>query len=65
MEDLLTPEQLAEWLQVSPEKLANDRYLGRGPRFIRVGRKIRYARPDVITYLEGNTFTRTDTAVSS
>ncbi|REJ06289.1 DNA-binding protein [Microbacterium bovistercoris] len=60
MDELMTPEQLAEYLQVSTGTLSNDRYLGRGPRFIRVGRKIRYARADVQAYLDANIHTRTD-----
>lgn len=64
MDELMTPEQLAEYLQVSPGTLANDRYLGRGPKFIRIGRQIRYRRADILAYLDENQFTRTDVRVA-
>jgi len=60
MDELLTPEQVAEWFQTSPRTLANDRYLGRGPRFVKIGKAVRYARADCLAYLEANVHTRTD-----
>lgn len=60
MEDLLTPEEVAEWFHTSTRSLANDRYLGKGPRFIKLGKLVRYARADVLEYLTANQYTRTD-----
>lgn len=64
MDELLTPEQLAEYLHASVNSLANDRYMGVGVPFVRVGRRIRYRRLDVVAYLEANRFSRTDTRVA-
>lgn len=65
MDELMTPEQLADYLQVSTKSLANDRYLGKGPRFVKLGAKlVRYRRTDVIAWLEGNQYTRTDVRVA-
>ncbi|WP_336643501.1 helix-turn-helix transcriptional regulator [Microbacterium sp. MMO-113] len=63
MDELLTPEQLAEFLQVSTASLANDRYLGKGPRFIKLGGRVRYRKADVLAHLDENVHTRTDMRV--
>lgn len=45
-----TPEQLAEWLQLGSQgarKLRTMRRDGTGPKFLTVGREIRYAWVDV------------------
>jgi Helix-turn-helix domain len=57
---LLTPPELARLLRTTPNSLAQDRYLGRGVPFVRHGRKVLYARTDVVAYLEGNRCHRTD-----
>ncbi|WP_368664936.1 helix-turn-helix domain-containing protein [Mycobacterium sp. E3298] len=54
--ELLTPAETAELLRTTTNSLSQDRYLGRGVRFIRAGRRILYARADVLAYLEANTF---------
>lgn len=64
MDELLTPEQVAEWFQTSTRSLANDRYLGKGPRFIKLGKLVRYRRSDVLAHLDENVHTRTDTRVA-
>jgi hypothetical protein len=64
MDELMTPEQLAEFLQVSTGTLANDRYLGKGPRFIKLGKLVRYRRADVLAHLDENAYTRTDIRVA-
>ncbi|MEW2010754.1 DNA-binding protein [Microbacterium sp. NPDC078814] len=63
MDELLTPEEVAEWFKTSTKMLANDRYLGRGPRFIKVGKYVRYRVADCKAYLDANQYTRTDTRV--
>lgn len=50
---LLTPAEVATYLQVSEKTLANWRYLGRGPRFVKVGRDIRYRESDLEHWLTG------------
>lgn len=39
-------------LTVSEETLAQNRYLGQGIPFIKVGKRVRYQLADVVTYLE-------------
>jgi predicted DNA-binding transcriptional regulator AlpA len=49
--ELLTPEQVAEMLQVHPGTLENWRVRGEGPPFVKLGNKrrspVRYRRQDV------------------
>lgn len=49
--DLMTPEQVAELLQVHPGTLENWRFRGEGPPFFKLGSKrrspVRYRRKDV------------------
>jgi hypothetical protein len=60
---LLTPPEVAGLLRTTTNTLAQDRYLGRGVPFIRHGRKVLYARTDVMAYLEGNRCRTDDTPV--
>lgn len=39
--------------------LANWRYRGGGPRFIKTGRRVMYRGQDLLDYLEQNTFSNT------
>lgn len=48
---LLTPAQVATYLQVSEKTLANWRYLRRGPDFVKVGRDIRYRETELERWL--------------
>lgn len=57
--ELLTAKQLGELLGVSEASLAQDRYLARGVPFVKVGKRVRYLRADVLDYLAAN---RTTTA---
>lgn len=61
--DLLTAEQLADELQATKDQLAQWRYMGRGPRFLKEGHFIRYRRVDVEEWLESRIHTRTDMPV--
>jgi hypothetical protein len=49
-----TPADLAAWLQLDPEKgerrLREMRQRGEGPKFVKVGRDVRYAWADVHAY---------------
>jgi excisionase family DNA binding protein len=54
MEDLLKDHEAAGYLKVPVGTLANWRYQGKGPRFVKVGRHVRYRRSDVEAWLEGN-----------
>ncbi|MDJ0394256.1 DNA-binding protein [Rhodococcus sp. G-MC3] len=58
---LATPEEAAEFLRTTKQKLAEDRYRGVGPRFVRHGsRRILYSWDELHRYVEANTFQRTD-----
>lgn len=43
----LTPEQTATQLSLSSRTLANWRAEGKGPTFVRLGRRIRYPRTEI------------------
>lgn len=58
---LLTPDEVAEMRGRSTNYLAKERSAGRGPRFIRDGRVIRYALDDVLAFLESK-FVETEKA---
>lgn len=51
---LHTEKQVAKILEVSLSKLRQDRHLGRGLAYIRVGRSIRYTTEDIEKFLEEN-----------
>lgn len=48
---LLTPKQLAALLSTSEAALSQDRYLGKGIPFTKIGARVRYLRDDVLDYL--------------
>lgn len=56
---LITAKDLSAWLAVPCSVLANWRYLGSGPKYVKVGRLVRYRTSDVETWLEENTRTQT------
>lgn len=50
----LSPAELGAWLGMPVSTLCDLRKRpGEGPPFLRVGRSVRYHRPDVIAFLEG------------
>lgn len=51
MEKLLSNDELARFLGVPPKTLAHWRYLGKGPRFVPIGRYVRYRECDVDSWL--------------
>lgn len=63
MAELLTPVEVAAELGMAPRTLANkrsnpDRH-GAGPRFVKVGRLVRYRRADLESWLAANAHDRT------
>jgi len=52
---LLTPKQLAEYLTLKPKTIETMRRRGDGPRFIKVGRSVRYRGCDINEYLDDQT----------
>jgi len=53
--DLIDEPTLAARLGVSRSTLQSWRYAGRGPRYIKLGRMVRYCTADVDAYLRANT----------
>jgi predicted site-specific integrase-resolvase len=49
--DLMTPQEVARRLRVDTKTLANWRYLGRGPSFVKDGGVVRYPADDFDAYL--------------
>ena len=60
MNDLLNPERLGERWGKSPQALAQMRYRGDGPRFLKIGRNVFYRVQDVLEWEESQLRTRTD-----
>ncbi len=48
---LMTASDLSEYLGVPTGTLANWRYQGRGPVFVRLGRHVRYRAHDVLDWI--------------
>lgn len=58
-DELHTAEAVAKFLKTTPAALNQMRYLGKGPKFIRLtGRQIRYRWSDVEDWLTKQTCTR-------
>jgi hypothetical protein len=60
-DDIATPQQVADALNMSLMALAQMRYRGTGPKFIKRGKRVLYRWSDVSDYLDGRTFERTGT----
>ena len=54
MMELLTEGEVAAVLQCTKSALRRWRREGRGPRYVRVGRLIRYRQPDLELFIEEN-----------
>ena len=57
---LATPIEVAEYLRTTTAALAQDRYKGTGPKFIKRGSRMLYRWSDVLEWLDRNTIQRTD-----
>lgn len=57
---LATADEVAAYLRTTKAKLANDRYRGVGPKFVKHGRRVLYRWEDVLTWTEANLMQRTD-----
>ena len=55
-----TPPEVAEYLHTTTATLAQDRYKGTGPKFIKHGSRVLYRWSDVLEWLDRNTIERTD-----
>ncbi|WP_145013436.1 helix-turn-helix transcriptional regulator [Mycobacterium marseillense] len=58
--DTAPPGEVAKALFTSEAGLAQMRYRGTGPKFVKVGRRVLYRWSDVHAYLDANTCQRTD-----
>ena len=54
---LLTSKDVCKWLKVSESHLANQRWLGTGINFCKIGGSVRYREIDVLKYIEENIVT--------
>ncbi|MEF3119735.1 helix-turn-helix domain-containing protein [Kocuria flava] len=61
-EKLLTPAELAEYLHTTTGNLAQMRFQGTGPAFIKAGRKVLYAESDIRTWLAAGRRTQSGSA---
>jgi hypothetical protein len=58
-DDIATPRQVAEALNTSLMGLAQMRYRGSGPKFVKRGSRVLNRWSDVSDYLDGHTHERT------
>lgn len=58
-EDIATPNEVAAALNTSTVGLAQMRYRGTGPKFVKRGSRVLYRWSDVAAYLDGQTRERT------
>lgn len=56
---VMTPPEVADFMQTTTSSLAQDRYLGQGIPFVKFGKRVRYLRDDVLDYLTANRVQRT------
>jgi excisionase family DNA binding protein len=61
-DELIKSIEIAEYLGVPSSTLAQWRYQGKGPKFLKIGRHARYRWSDVETWLSGQTRTNTRSA---
>jgi predicted DNA-binding transcriptional regulator AlpA len=55
MQELIDTKTAARLLSFAPNTLSNWRIRGGGPRYIRIGRRVRYAQADLRTWLDAQT----------
>lgn len=52
MNELIAPQKLADLLCLSEATLRKWRWEGKGPRFVKVGRKVAYRSNDIQSFIE-------------
>jgi hypothetical protein len=55
VDEMLPPAEVAKIFHTTEASLAQMRYRGHGPKFIKVGARILYRRSDIRAYLDANT----------
>ncbi len=56
---MLTTQQAAELLAIEPRTLESWRLTGRGPRYRKLGRLVRYSQTDLVDWLDAQARTST------
>ncbi len=64
-EELFDTEAVATYVGLSPVTLRKWRMTGAGPRFVRIGRAIRYRKAELDAFLAGREFATTAEADTS
>ena len=59
IEELYTTKQVAKVLGFAPKTLSNQRILGTGLPFIKIGNAVRYKKSDIESFIEENTHDHT------
>lgn len=62
VDSLLKPLDAAAYMGTSTGNLAQHRYRGTGPKFVKFGRAVRYRLSDIEAYVDANTFEQTGAA---
>lgn len=57
---LATPHEVAEFRRTTVATLAQERYKGSGPKYVKLGKRIFYDWADVYAWIDANTLQRTD-----
>lgn len=52
--DLLSTTEASAVIQITAGTLNGWRYLGKGPDYVKLGRKVRYRRADLTRFIEDN-----------
>ena len=60
--ELLTEQEAGTLIDLAPSTLQKYRITGQGPKFIKVGRKVRYRPEHLIEWLESRTVDSTGTS---
>ena len=50
--ELVSRQQVAEYLGVTPQALSQMSVRHQGPRYVRVGRSVRYRREDLLAWID-------------
>lgn len=50
----LTPQEAADYLNKPAGTLANWRWAGKGPRYVKLGHSVRYLEEDLVAFIEAN-----------
>ena len=60
--EMLTDKQVGDIVHMKPSSLAQMRYKGTGPKFVKLGSRVLYRREDVIEWINANVHTITGSA---